>query len=132
MNHYKYRLSDGAIVEWGSNSAPGASIPTADGAHGVLEVAALRDRQYVDVSSSPVVVRDQEPLGASWDTMTITAGSGVATLSPVPTGCRFMVAGQEVEVSDGSLEVEADLVGTYQVRLISPQYIRQTWTIEAT
>ncbi len=90
-------------------------------------------RQYVDVSSSPPVLADKTPVGATWSARVIAAdGVEEAVLSPLPIPCELIVDGDPVTVTDGSFEFSANAEGTYGVQFNHPHHLREVWEIEAT
>lgn len=133
MKFYRYSKSSGEILARciRNTSDPEQLMPPQQEGIGLIPVEEFGNH-YIDVAKLPHVVVEQIPLPASWDRMVISADSGeVATLSIIPEGCVFSINDQLVTVTDGTLEVEADLVGTYTVQIRTPQYIRQRWKIEA-
>jgi hypothetical protein len=130
MRYYRYDKNTGKILaQCFRRIADDPGLPPDSETVGNIEVDEY-GHHYVDITVSPPILLDQEYLNASWDKTTVIANSGdFATLSPIPLNTLFSINGFEVEVNDGALEVYADLVGEYKVKIISPKFVSQYWII---
>lgn len=130
MKRFAVYDSTGAILRFGICLDDDLNLQ-AGGGETAIEVAdSVSDESHYIAAGVPAA---RTELGLSFDKLQITADDvDVATMAGVPAGTQFDVAGQQVTVNDGALEVTAALPGSYVVTVTSPQYRRQSWTIEAT
>lgn len=130
MKRFAVYDATGAILRCGICLDADLDLQAGSG-QSVLEVAdSVSDESHYIAAGGPTA---RTALGLSFDKLQITANDvDAATMAGVPAGTQFDVAGQLVTVNDGALEVTAALPGSYVVTVTSPQYRRQSWTIEAT
>ena len=130
MRYYRYdKITGTVLAQCFRRMADAPGLPPDSLTVGNIEVDEY-GHHYVDITVSPPILLEQEDLNASWDKTTVVADSvDFATLSPIPPNTIFSINGFDLEVTDGSLEVYADLVGEYKVKVISPKFVPQYWII---
>ena len=90
------------------------------------------DRNYIDISVDPVVVKTKGDLSADFDKTTITAnGSDAATLSTLPDPCTVYVNEVANVIEGGSFAFTASTAGSYAIRVMEVVTKRKDWVITA-
>ena len=78
-----------------------------------------------------VMVKARAPVNAEFDATMGIVGS-VLTLSELPIPCMLQINTEQVEVDDGSLELELEYAGVYLVQAIEAKYEMKQWVVYAT
>lgn len=94
----------------------------------VMEGLANDALQYVKGG----VVKMKQPLGAVWSSQQVLSdGIDEIVLDGLPIPCTVSVDGDPFLVEDGNFEFSTEDIGTYKVQVNHPEYILETWEIEA-
>jgi len=131
MKMYRYVKATGAIDAYCDRSVAINPVPPDTDELGYIVTQEFDWNVYIDISTNPPSLAQKTELNVSWDKTTIEDdGIDTATLSGIPIGCKFLVNNDEVIVDDGTLEITGNTVCTVIVKVISPQYRPQSWSIE--
>lgn len=119
---------DGVILRWGASSPQSVDVQAQEGELVFLGLGET-DTHYVNVVTGQVLNRPK--MSVSVTTNSIPAdGVSEAVISGLPNPTTASVNGNEVTVTDGTLEFSADLPGVYRIDLKSWPY--QDTTVEVT
>jgi hypothetical protein len=124
-----YNMSTGMVMGWGSCLPDRYIIQQFPGC---LKMQYDGDPKTVWVDLETLEIK-QKILMPEFDRTEISCINGeVATCSGLPLDAEFCINGEEWNlVGDGSLEVEADLPGTYVVQIRAPSMVDAEETIYA-
>jgi len=127
MKYFEYN-SAGVIVAYHERPSP-ATPPIPLAGNGLVVAP---DSSLTNYYVANGTLHSKIALTPTWTKTTILANNtDVAVLYWLPNPCLMRVAGQEVSVTNGVLEVVAPLPGEYLVELIDVRYISRSWTITA-
>jgi hypothetical protein len=116
-----YELTTGRLVSFGRI---GIDTPPEDD-HGHLPGYSDLATQYYNQTED--IIESRIPLDASLSATSVTLGESV-TLAPLPIPCTVSVAGVDIVVEDGALEITPQSIGeAYRILVDELQFLRTTY-----